>query len=391
VRAKDLGQGLLRPRGRHVTGATGRVGRVVRVAAALILAPRAGPGPGPAAGAVRPGGPAPAASPTAGCRRAGHRRRRPPSAKSCRFAAASGLPWTQRCRPAWCHRAERAQPHHARCGQHPQHLTRGACRRSSAAPGAREVGAELAGRLRREGLAPTRRRLRGRPAVHLLLRHPAALAKAWRTPVRRTALMQRRAPWRGLGRMSPRRCMRTPRPAGTGRPAARLGEGGSSALPGRSRTVRPGGKFDFGRPFLVDIGRAAVIADWLRESGHPRCTADVVTAELARPDASRADRAPSRPPAGNGGVAAMSLPAPAHRMPLPPAARSPTLDRRRLSPGTPAAGCAVAGAILRNIGRPAGECASSQADGDVRAQGRGGPTPAQQMLLVTRRARAWIR
>jgi hypothetical protein len=43
------------------------------------------------------------------------------------------------------------------------------------------------------------------------------------------------------------------------------------------------GKFDFGRPFLVDIGRAAVIADWLRESGYPRCTADMVTAELARP------------------------------------------------------------------------------------------------------------
>jgi hypothetical protein len=47
------------------------------------------------------------------------------------------------------------------------------------------------------------------------------------------------------------------------------------------------GKFDFGRPFLVDIGRADVIADWLRESGYPRCTADVVTAELARPGRER--------------------------------------------------------------------------------------------------------
>jgi hypothetical protein len=47
------------------------------------------------------------------------------------------------------------------------------------------------------------------------------------------------------------------------------------------------GEFDFGRPFLVDIGRAAVIAEWLRESGYSRCTADVVTAELARPGRDR--------------------------------------------------------------------------------------------------------
>jgi len=44
------------------------------------------------------------------------------------------------------------------------------------------------------------------------------------------------------------------------------------------------GEFDFSRPFLVDIGRAAVIAEYLRESGYPRCTADVVTDELARPE-----------------------------------------------------------------------------------------------------------
>lgn len=46
-------------------------------------------------------------------------------------------------------------------------------------------------------------------------------------------------------------------------------------------------EFDYRQPFVVDIGRAAVIAEWLRENGHPRCTADVVTAELARPDSER--------------------------------------------------------------------------------------------------------
>lgn len=47
------------------------------------------------------------------------------------------------------------------------------------------------------------------------------------------------------------------------------------------------GEFDFSRPFLIDIGRAAVIAEYLRESGYPRCTADVVTEELARPERER--------------------------------------------------------------------------------------------------------
>jgi hypothetical protein len=46
-------------------------------------------------------------------------------------------------------------------------------------------------------------------------------------------------------------------------------------------------EFDFTRPFLVDIGRAAVIAEYLRESGYPRCTADVVTEELAKPERER--------------------------------------------------------------------------------------------------------
>lgn len=47
------------------------------------------------------------------------------------------------------------------------------------------------------------------------------------------------------------------------------------------------GEFDFSRPFLVDVGRAAVIAEYLRESGYSRCTADVVMAELARPERER--------------------------------------------------------------------------------------------------------
>jgi hypothetical protein len=46
-------------------------------------------------------------------------------------------------------------------------------------------------------------------------------------------------------------------------------------------------EFDFGQPFEVDLGRAAVIAEGLRESGFPFCTADVVTAELARPEGER--------------------------------------------------------------------------------------------------------
>ena len=49
----------------------------------------------------------------------------------------------------------------------------------------------------------------------------------------------------------------------------------------------PGEEFDFGQPFEVDLGRAAVIAEALRESGYPLCTADVVTAELARPQSQR--------------------------------------------------------------------------------------------------------
>jgi hypothetical protein len=63
--------------------------------------------------------------------------------------------------------------------------------------------------------------------------------------------------------------------------------GGSGKEPGSSQPLPIGsadeGEFDFSRPFLVDIGRAAVIADYLRESGYRRCTADLVTEELAKP------------------------------------------------------------------------------------------------------------
>ncbi|HLQ55740.1 MAG TPA: hypothetical protein VK162_15900 [Streptosporangiaceae bacterium] len=46
--------------------------------------------------------------------------------------------------------------------------------------------------------------------------------------------------------------------------------------------------FDYSQSFEVDLGRAAVIAAGLPEFGYPLRTADVVTAELARPGASAA-------------------------------------------------------------------------------------------------------
>ncbi len=45
----------------------------------------------------------------------------------------------------------------------------------------------------------------------------------------------------------------------------------------------PGEEFDFGQPFRVDLGRAAVIAEALRECGYPGRTAEMVTAERPRP------------------------------------------------------------------------------------------------------------
>lgn len=49
----------------------------------------------------------------------------------------------------------------------------------------------------------------------------------------------------------------------------------------------PEEEFDFSQPFEIDLGRAAVIAEALRESGYPDCTAEAVTAELARPAGER--------------------------------------------------------------------------------------------------------
>ncbi len=46
-------------------------------------------------------------------------------------------------------------------------------------------------------------------------------------------------------------------------------------------------EFDYLEPFGVDADRAEVIAGWLSRKGHPACTADVVAAELARPDSER--------------------------------------------------------------------------------------------------------
>jgi hypothetical protein len=79
-------------------------------------------------------------------------------------------------------------------------------------------------------------------------------------------------------------------------PASRhvkTGDSGEDADLGFSQPFPVGrgeeGEFDFSRPFLVDIGRAAVIAEYLRESGYPRCTADVVTDELAKPERDRSN------------------------------------------------------------------------------------------------------
>lgn len=61
-----------------------------------------------------------------------------------------------------------------------------------------------------------------------------------------------------------------------------------------AKTVQPGSA-------AADLGRAAVIAEELRESGYRGCTADVVTAELARPGREWRHRALRRRPAGRAG------------------------------------------------------------------------------------------
>ena len=76
--------------------------------------------------------------------------------------------------------------------------------------------------------------------------------------------------------------------------AARHAKASGSAGQGELDVSRPlpagpaqEAEFDFSRPFLLDLGRAAVIAESLRESGYRCCTADVVIAELARPERER--------------------------------------------------------------------------------------------------------
>jgi len=40
-------------------------------------------------------------------------------------------------------------------------------------------------------------------------------------------------------------------------------------------------------PIKIDLGQAAQIAGYLRQTGYPRCSADKVTAELAKPEHER--------------------------------------------------------------------------------------------------------
>jgi hypothetical protein len=61
------------------------------------------------------------------------------------------------------------------------------------------------------------------------------------------------------------------------------GSGGKHAKPNSP----PEQDFDYERPLLIDIGRAAVIAEALRKCGYPRCTADVVVMELTKPQRER--------------------------------------------------------------------------------------------------------
>ena len=58
---------------------------------------------------------------------------------------------------------------------------------------------------------------------------------------------------------------------------AKPGDSSEDSDPGSGQPFPTGpaeeAEFEFSRPFLVDLGRAAVIAEYLRESGYPRCTA----------------------------------------------------------------------------------------------------------------------
>ena len=140
-------------------------------------------------------------------------------------------------------------------------------------------------------------------------------------------------------------------PAASAGRHAQAGDSGEDAEFGFSQPFPVGpaveGEFDFSLLIQVDIGRAAVIAEYLRESGYPRCTAkrgDRGTGETrAGAEQRRALRGRS---AEEGRVAAMSLAALRRRPPTdsrtpgtrPPAPAGPhragrTDDQAALEPG----------------------------------------------------------
>ena len=73
---------------------------------------------------------------------------------------------------------------------------------------------------------------------------------------------------------------RAPQVAAPVTPAATAGKHGNAG-------GLPEEEFDFSLPFEVDLGRAAIIAEALRECGYPDVTAEAVTAELAMPQHDR--------------------------------------------------------------------------------------------------------
>lgn len=76
--------------------------------------------------------------------------------------------------------------------------------------------------------------------------------------------------------------------AGAGEPHAARGTLPHSPAGRHARTREPAEQgFDFAEPFEVDLGRAAIIAEVLRDYGYLLCTADIVTTELAKPDRER--------------------------------------------------------------------------------------------------------
>jgi hypothetical protein len=56
---------------------------------------------------------------------------------------------------------------------------------------------------------------------------------------------------------------------------------------GQRDGASPAEEFDYREPLEIGGGDAAEIAEFLRQSGYPGCSADEVTAELARPERER--------------------------------------------------------------------------------------------------------